>query len=207
MLDIWCFYYDTFFEILSSDCKKLGAFAAVNSWSLNSWWKFSCAVIWLWSSRTVGVLIALCSSTKMLPALLGRVFFQCLGLFKSLYQLLSLCNLDWIVWIIVNEKWGGIQTNGISVFCLCSHIRLEDPLVISKTDSCINLPLFSHEIFVLQTTIWRHCYLQLIHWRQFIRYPNNYRKGNDLIASDSWLIKLVSRSVMILEFNTVLQLC
>jgi len=61
---------------------------------------------------------------------------------------LSLCNLEWIVWIVVNEKWGGIQANGISVFFLSSRIRLEDPLVTAKTDSCINLPLYAHEIFV-----------------------------------------------------------
>jgi len=88
----------------------------------------------------------------MLPAVLRRVF-QCVGLFKSLYQLLSLCNLEWIVWIIVNEKWEGIQADGISVFRLFSRIRLEDPLITARTDSCINLLLFSHEIFVLQTTI------------------------------------------------------
>jgi hypothetical protein len=32
-------------------------------------------------------------------------------------------------------------------------------------------------------------------------------KGNDLIAGDSWLIKFVPCSLMILELNAVLQRC
>jgi hypothetical protein len=53
----------------------------------------------------------------------------------------------------MNEKWGGIQANGVSVSRLFSPIRLEDPLINAKTDSCVNVHLFSHEIFALQTRI------------------------------------------------------
>jgi hypothetical protein len=63
-------------------------------------------------------------------------------------------------------------------------------------------PPFLNEIFVLQTAIWRNCCLQFLCCRQFIHDPNNYMKGSDLIAGDSWLIRFVSCSLMILELNS-----
>ena len=104
-------------------------------------------------------------------------------------------------------KQGGIQTNGIGVFCLCSCIRPEDQLITAKIYSCIHFSPFSNEMFTLQTTIWRNCCLLLLYCRQFIHDPKNNMKGNDLIAGDSWLIKFEPCSLMILELNTVLQRC
>ena len=46
------------------------------------------------------------------------------------------------MWMIVNEKWGGIQANGISVFYLCSRIRLENLLITEKLIVVLTYPYF-----------------------------------------------------------------